>query len=98
MFQCEICKDVYHLRNEALECESFGKEVKLAEIGQIVEYEMHVSGGFPSFYVPVRISDIIDKGHYFVYYFEEYDEDEKEWVEFGRTIWSSEEFINNIRT
>ena len=81
MFECEICKEVYRSEEEAKECEFRGKEQPLVEVGQFIDYEVKVGGGFDSFYVEQRISNVEDNGHYYIYYLEEYDEDSKTWYE-----------------
>lgn len=96
MYQCEICNEVYFNQDEALECERKGKEVPLVKVGQHVEYEVRVGGGFDPFYVEMRVKNIEDKGHFLVYHLEEYDEDENEWYESGYVmsgIWGNEEFL-----
>lgn len=95
MYECELCNEVYREREDAHACESKGSEIPLVKIDDMVDYEVKVGGGFNSFYVPLRVTDVEDRGHYIVYYFEQYDEDENEWSEsdFAMSgVWGNEKF------
>lgn len=91
VYQCELCKELHIARDEAIECESQGEEIPLVKVGQMVEYEQKVEGGFPPFYESWRVRDIENKGHYLVYILEEYYEEYEEWYE-SKTIWGNEGF------
>ncbi|MCM3387280.1 hypothetical protein M3649_03925 [Ureibacillus chungkukjangi] len=67
MYECEICNETYRTKQEALECESIGKEIPLYSVGDFVERDVHVSGGFGVFKEQLMISKVKDKGH-FIYY------------------------------
>lgn len=95
MYQCEICKEVYYERKDAIECESEGKESPLAEIGQECWYEVKMGGGWSPFHIPVRILEIEDEGHYIKYNLEEYDEHEQEWYE-GKTVFGNYGFQEKL--
>jgi hypothetical protein len=96
MYKCELCNGVYDLKEYAFDCEAKGKEKPLAKVGDMIEYEVRVGGGFDPFYVEMRVSKIEDKGHFLIYYFEEYDEEDKEWYESGYGteigVWGNDDF------
>lgn len=81
MYECEICQDIYNDSDEAIECETLGKEKPLCKIGDFVDYEVQVGGGFDSFYVQLRVREIEENGHFIIYHFEEFDTDDEEWRE-----------------
>jgi len=96
-FQCEICNSIYKHERKAKECESVGKEAPLANIGDILLYKYNI-GGFECEY-EIKITKIIDKGHYLIYKFMSklgngwdkglYGNDE---------IWGNEEFKRGIKS
>lgn len=100
MYQCEMCKDTYDNPEEAIKCESRGVETPLLKVGQLIDYEVLMNGGFPSFWVEQRIGKIEDHGHYLVYQLEEFNEDFREWTESNYKlsgIWGNDEFNKRCR-
>lgn len=96
MYECDICKEVYRDKEEAISCEKRGKETPLVQEGETIQYAIHVDGGFPSYYVDMRVREIEEKGHYMMYYAGEYDEEKGRWVEdslFSVGIARNEEFL-----
>ena len=95
MYECEICKEAYRDKEKAIACEQKGKEIPLIQVGETVQYEMQMGGGFSPFYVKMRIIKIKDDGHSLKYYTETYDEEDKEWVQSSMNttaIWGNREF------
>lgn len=94
MYQCEICKSVHYSESDALRCENKGKETPLASIGDLVQYRIEISGGYADIFTELRIKSIEDKGHYLIYYFEEYYPDYDMWDEniHFNSVWGNDEF------
>lgn len=75
MYQCELCARYYETNEEAVSCEENGKELPLASVGDLLDYEIEVGGGFDNIFVDLRISEIEDTGHFLIYHFDqEYNE------------------------
>lgn len=66
-YQCEICNKFYRHEKKAQQCESKGKEMPLAKVGDILIYKHSISGFECE--DEIKISKIIDKGHYLIYKF-----------------------------
>ena len=95
-YQCEICNSLYDTEIEAIECENKGTEQPLAKVGDEVEMEIKVSGGFDPWYKPVKVREIEDMGHFLLYKFDEYDQDIKEWYEFSKSCYGNSEYRERI--
>jgi len=70
--QCEICNEIYfdikdNGKEKAIKCESIGKPKQLANIGDKFTYKYSMSGLHNE--IPIKIYNIIDKGHYLIYKF-----------------------------
>lgn len=95
MYECEICNEVYREYEDAFACESRGREVPLANIGDEVDYEIKMGGGFNNIYTPLRVKSLENTGHYFIYRFEE-EYDDGLWDESMHSIYGSDEFNKRI--
>lgn len=66
-YQCEICNEIYRHEKKAKECEVIGKEIPLANVGDILIYKYTVSGFDCE--AEIKISKVLDKGHFIIYKF-----------------------------
>ena len=82
-FQCEICGEIHPEEKDAIKCELNGKEISLAETGDVLKYKYNVSGF--KYEQDIKIYEICDEGHYLVYKFMIKDCDK----------WIIEEYYNN---
>lgn len=97
-YQCEICGKLYDDEVSAVSCEDIGKETPLATVGELVDFRIEMSGGWNDWFVEVRVSDIVDNGHYLIYYFEEYDSVTDSWDDNAHysNVWGADQFARKI--
>lgn len=73
-FKCEICNKDYTLPQEAMKCEARGKESLVVVPGHKVLLKQSKTDEAKTFYVACIIAAIRDKGHYYEYDLDIYDE------------------------
>jgi len=69
-YECEICKELFDLEQEAIKCEKRGKEEILAPIGEKILYKNgwgNWSDGTKPNYIEMEIIDVEVCGHYIKY-------------------------------
>lgn len=66
-YQCEICQRLFDNPDEAIKCESRGKEQPLAKLGQTILYKDDWNGGFGTCFDKIEVIEIEDMGHYLNY-------------------------------
>lgn len=91
MYECEICNALYREYKDAIACENRGKETPLVNVGDEVSFEIKVGGGFDSIFGELRVREIEDTGHYFIYRFNQEHMDEG-WEESSYSIYGNDEF------
>lgn len=98
MYQCEICKSNYITETEAASCETIGTEIPLAKVGDLVDVEREVGGGFDNIFFEFRIREISSyDGHFLTYNFDEYSEYNEEWVEASFSAYSNSNFLERVK-
>lgn len=66
-YKCEFCKILYDTEDEALICESKGKENLLVSIGTKVRYRDDWNGGMGTCYDELEVIECNDYGHFYEY-------------------------------
>lgn len=67
-FECEICSKLHNTEEGALNCESFGKEEPIYKVGDFVQHEMWVEGGYGFVgYETLMVSKVDASGHWVMY-------------------------------
>jgi hypothetical protein len=95
-YLCEMCNECYKNKEEALKCESIGKEEQLIKINDIVTYKYSISGFDCE--AEIKIVNIIDTGHFLVYKFMSRLEDGWEDGLYGKDeIWGNRELLKRIK-
>jgi hypothetical protein len=98
MYQCEICKSNYKTETEAVTCEAIGTEIPLAKVGDLVDVEREVGGGFDNISFEYRIRKISSyDGHFLTYNFDEYSEYNEEWVEASFSVYDNANFLERVK-
>lgn len=66
-YECEMCKKLFDSTEEAIACESRGKEMPLVNVGQKILYRDDWNGGFGTCYDELYVTEVKDYGHYISY-------------------------------
>jgi hypothetical protein len=97
MYQCEICNSIYKGENEATSCEAMGTETPLANVGDLVDFEIEIGGGFDNVFVEYRVREISSyDGHFLTYNFEE-ESETGEWKEVPFSAYSNANFLERLK-
>lgn len=95
-YQCEICNKVHRHEKKAKECELRGKAISLAQVGDIVTYKYSISGF--KLEEEIKISKVINKGHFIIYKFMSRLNSGWEKGLYGHDeIWGNDEFKKRIK-
>lgn len=95
-YKCETCNEEYSTNEFALDCESKGTETPLVEIGDMIQFEVVVNGGFNNIFLDLRIKNI-EKVKHFIFYSLEAEPEKGVWVDSLYDIFGNSQFRKRVR-